>query len=373
MNLFLFAKQFVDMLYPYQGLDYIMVFIALYMIGYQLILVRPNIVHKSTSQDYALALIAIILSVHFLFTRGGYHSYIKVLSAILLYFLGRICYERVLECNRALVLSSYLIIYINFFYRLWNLSSELFHVQNVGGDLYYYDADMAFAVILSVIFIAFLAKTTFYKMVTLLFVAPCMVIFSEAGIQTILLFCVYAIILVYFVEKLLRKRKIGSLLLGALVTVLIFCIVFIHLPAFGVLNQERIASLFSNSLLNGKNMFRLYRKWNDALRQMWGNGWIHRLFGFGVNRGIESIYIKTVYSTGLIGTAASIYLAFSSMKQIKYVEDRRMMYLMVSCFVLFLGSGVMNNSLESTQMSWFPFLYMGMTVSATGRQVAGEN
>jgi predicted tellurium resistance membrane protein TerC len=78
MNLFLFAKQFVDMLYPYQGLDYIMVFIALYMIGYQLILVRPNIVHKSTSQDYALALIAIILSVHFLFTRGGYHSYIKV-------------------------------------------------------------------------------------------------------------------------------------------------------------------------------------------------------------------------------------------------------------------------------------------------------
>jgi hypothetical protein len=46
---------------------------------------------------------------------------------------------------------------------------------------------------------------------------------------------------------------------------------------------------------------------------------------------------------------------------------------MVSCFVLFLGSGVMNNSLESTQMSWFPFLYMGMTVSATGRQVAGEN
>lgn len=373
MNLFLFAKQFVDMLYPYQGLDYIMVFIALYMIGYQLILVRPNIVHKSTSQDYALALIAIILSVHFLFTRGGYHSYVKVLSAILLYFLGRICYERVLECNRALVFASYLIIYINFLYRLWNLGSELLHVQDVGGDLYYYDADMAFAVILSAIFIAFLGKTTFYKMVTLLFVAPCMVVFSEAGIQTILFGCVYAIILIYLAEKLLRKRKVGSLLLWVLVTVLIFCIVLIHLPAFGVLNQERIASLFSNSLLNGKNMFRLYQRWNDALRQMWESGWMHRLFGLGVNRGIESIYIKTIYSTGIIGTAASIYFIFSSMKQIKYVEDRRMLYLMVSCFILFLGSGVMNNSLESTQMSWFPFLYMGMTVSATGRRRTGEN
>ena len=373
MNLFLFAKQFVDMLYPYQGLDYIMVFIALYMIGYQLILVRPNIVHKSTLQDYTLVLIAIILSVHFLFTRGGYHSYIKVLSAILLYFLGRICYERVLECNRALVLSSYLIIYINFFYRLWNLSFKLFHVQNVGGDLYYYDADMAFAVILSVIFIAFLAKTTFYKMVTLLFVAPCMVIFSEAGIQTILLFCIYAIILIYLAEKLLRKRKVGSLLLWMLVIALISCIVLIHLPAFGVLNQERIASLFSNSLLNGKNMFRMYQRWNDAIRQMWESGWMHRLFGLGVNRGIESIYIKTIYSTGIIGTAASIYFIFSSMKRIKYVENRRTMYLMVSCFILFLGSGVMSNSLESTQMSWFPFLYMGMTVSATGRQRTGEN
>ena len=74
MNLFLFAKQFVDMLYPYQGLDYIMVFIALYMIGYQLILVRPNIVHKSTSQDYALALIAIILSVHFLKVEDKFYA-----------------------------------------------------------------------------------------------------------------------------------------------------------------------------------------------------------------------------------------------------------------------------------------------------------
>lgn len=363
MNLFLFAKQFVDMLYPYRGLDYIMVFIALYMIGYQLVLVRPDILHNSTMQDYALILIAMILSGHFLLAQAGFHSYVKVMSAILLYFLGRICYERVLECNRALIVASYLIVYINFFYRLWHLGSGLLRIQDVGGDLYYYDADMAFAVILSTAFIAFLGKTTVYKMITLLLVSPCMVIFSEAGIQTILLFAIYGIILIYLAEKLLRKRKIGSVLLSGLVAFLILCIVLIHLPAFGLLKPESISNLFTNPLIEGENMFRLYKKWSDALQQMWSSGWLYRLFGCGVNRGIESIYIKTVYSVGIIGFTLSMYCIFSSMKQIKHVGDRKMLYLMVTCFVLFLGSGVVNNSLESTQMSWFPFLYMGVVVS----------
>lgn len=132
MNLFLFAKQFVDMLYPYRGLDYIMVFIALYMIGYQIVLARTDVVRNSTLQDYIFVLIAMILSGHFIFTRNGFHPYVKVLSAILIYFLGRICYERVLECNRALVSASYLIIYINFFYRLWKFGAGLLRVHDAG-------------------------------------------------------------------------------------------------------------------------------------------------------------------------------------------------------------------------------------------------
>ncbi len=373
MNLFLFAKQFVDMLYPYRGLDYIMVFIALYMIGYQIVLARTDVVRNSTLQDYIFVLIAMILSGHFIFTRNGFHPYVKVLSAILIYFLGRICYERVLECNRALVSASYLIIYINFFYRLWKFGAGLLRVHDAGGDLYYYDADMAFAVILSTVFIAFLGKTTIYKLVTLLFISPCMVIFSEAGIQTILLFGIYGIILIYLVEKLLRKRKISSMLLCSLVIVLILSIIFVHLPVFGVMQQEWVAHLLTNSLIEGKNMFRLYQSWNVALQQWWNSGWPYRLLGCGVNRGIESIYIKTLYSTGIIGFVLSIYCVFNSVKQIKYVGERRMLYLMVACFVLFLGSGVMNNSLESTQMSWFPFLYMGVVASIAQEKKKGTS
>ena len=42
MSFFLFIKQFVDMLYPYQILDYGMVILVILLLAYQIALVRPD-------------------------------------------------------------------------------------------------------------------------------------------------------------------------------------------------------------------------------------------------------------------------------------------------------------------------------------------
>ena len=46
------------------------------------------------------------------------------------------------------------------------------------------------------------------------------------------------------------------------------------------------------------------------------------------------------------------------------VEDRKTFYLAVILAVLLLGSGVTVNSMEVTQMSWFPLLFSGMVISS---------
>ena len=51
-------------------------------------------------------------------------------------------------------------------------------------------------------------------------------------------------------------------------------------------------------------------------------------------------------------------------------EDRKTFYLAVIMAVLLLGSGVKVNSMESTQMSWFPLLFSGMVISSV--QVESE-
>ena len=46
------------------------------------------------------------------------------------------------------------------------------------------------------------------------------------------------------------------------------------------------------------------------------------------------------------------------------VNDRKTFYLAVIMAVLLLGSGVTINSMETTQMSWFPLLFAGMVISS---------
>ncbi len=95
-------------------------------------------------------------------------------------------------------------------------------------------------------------------------------------------------------------------------------------------------------------------------------GMLAHLFGTGMGAeiGIQSLYIKIFYSLGYIGLALAFMLIISIMYYVMKVDDRKTFYLAVILAVLLLGSGVTVNSMESTQMSWFPLLFSGMVISS---------
>lgn len=372
MSIFLFVKQFVDMLYQYQTLDYVMVIWVFLLLVYQTALVRPDIKKRFVLTDGVVAVLGVLLTVTFIRSGSGYQIYFKVMSAFLIYFVGRVYYDRIRECYGVLVLASYLVIYSNLLVRIHRFGTDFLRVKNAGGDLYYYDTDMAFAMILAMVFIAMFGRNTIIKLFTVFLVCPYMVFFSDAGIQMALMAAVYIIIFIYLIEKLFENKKLADVLLVAIILGLLGIVAVIYLPVLGLENPESVVGLFHGKLFNGNNMYSRYANWQTVLDSCNSQGMFARVFGLAVNADIntESLYIKIFYSLGYVGLAMTLLLIASVMYYVTRVEDRKTYYLAVIMAVLLLGSGVTVNSMEYTQMSWFPLLFAGMVISSV--QVESE-
>ncbi len=366
MTLFLFAKQFVDMFYHYRILDYIMVVCVLLLLVYQTALVRPDIRKMFQPADGIVIVLGVLLTITFIRSGSGYQAYFKVMSAFLIYFVGRIYYDRIRECYGTLVFASYMVIYINLIVRIYRFGFSLTKVKNAGGDLYYNDTDMAFAMILAMVFVAMFARNSVRKLLTILVVCPYMVFFSDAGIQMVLMLAVYAVVAVYIMELLFENKKLSGILLTLMILGLIGIVVVIYLPVMGLYSSEFVTGLFQGHFFNNHNMYIRYDEWGKILDICEKEGILAMLFGTGMGAdvSIQSLYIKIFYSLGFAGLGLTLLLIISIMYYVVKVNDRKTFYLAVIMALLLLGSGVTINSMEATQMSWFPLLFAGMVISS---------
>lgn len=365
MSVFLFLKQIVDVLYPYHWLDYMMVIMVGVALIYQILLVRPNVKKSITTSDILIVLMVILLSVSFLKDIDAYGVYVKVLSAFLMYFVGRIYYERIKECTGALVTSAYLIVYMNFFYRLYQVGmSGIFKVTNAGGDLYYYDTDMAFAMILAISFIGMYGRNILGKYITIFLVCPYMVSFSDAGIQKILLVVILFLMFLYMLEKVTGKKRITNSLILICILGLLCLIVALILPVFMGENDINLGGFANGSILNKKNMYARYEQWQGILTGLEGADLVTKLFGINLLIQAGSLYLKTLYSLGIMGILLLVAFIVSVIYYVVQIEDRKTFYVMVLLTVMLLGTGATVDSMEATQMSWFPMMFAGMVISS---------
>ncbi len=106
------------MLYQLQWLDLVMVIAVIPMLMYQYLLVRPDVKKMLRIPDVIIFALILLITVSFAKDTVSYREYVKVLSAFLLYFMGRLYYDRIIECDDALSLASYCIVYLNFLHRI---------------------------------------------------------------------------------------------------------------------------------------------------------------------------------------------------------------------------------------------------------------
>jgi len=372
MTVFLFLKQIVDVLYPYRWLDYMMVFLVVFLLIYQILLVRPSVRENFTLSDSIVLILSGLLTLSFLKNIDGYGIFFKVLSAFLMYFVGRVYYDRIQECFGALTASSYVIIYANFFYRIFTTGFH-FGIENAGGDLYYYDTDMAFAMILGMVFIGMLGKNTLLKFITVLLVCPYMVLNSDAGIQKALLFVVYVLMVIYIVEKVTDRRRVANGMLVVAILALLAAIGILLLPVFTGFDISGVLVLLDGGMFDRGNMLDRYSGWREIWHYIESSGLTSRMFGLDLCSeklhnsffsNMNSLYMKSLYSMGYAGILLLVAFVVSIVYYVVKVKDRKTFYITVILAVILLATGVTVSSMESTQMSWFPMMFAGMVVSS---------
>lgn len=372
MSIFLFLKQITDMFYQYKLWDTLMVVWVILLLAYQVALVRPDVRKSFSFTDAVVLGLAGLLSINFLRFHSGYQMYFKVLSAFLMYFVGRIYYDRIKECGGALVAAAYIVVYANLIDRIYRFGFSLTKVENAGGDFYFQDTDMAFAMILALVFITMLGKNTVLKLVTIFLVCPYMILFSDAGIQVMLMLAIYFIFALYVVELAFRKKKAANCILVVLLLGMVALVTLLYLPVFGIDKDSFLPVFFYNRFLNNENMKFRYATWINAMLQTEGGTLLQKLLGFGMGTDLEidSLYIKIYYAMGWSGIVLTILFLLSILRKVARMDDRKTFYLLIMLAILLLGTGVTVNSIEYTQMSWFPMLFAGMVISST---VSEEN
>lgn len=374
MSLFLFLKQIVDILYPYHWLDYAMVIMAVIALVYQVLLVRPKLKGSVTLTDIGILLLGILVSVQFLLSvDSSYGVYVKILSALLMFFVGRIYYERIQECEDALAYSSYIVIYANLMKRIITFGIHFLEVRNAEGDLYYNDTDMAYAMLMALILIAMYARNSIFKLITMFVIVPYLVLCSDAGVQKVLFFAIFVLLFVYCLEKLGVPRKASNVILSTAIVGLFGLIGAMLLPVFTGKNNA-ILQMFQGGWINASSMESRFSAWVDVWKQIREANLWQQLFGLGLENqiNISNQYLRILYASGFVGALIVALISIGMLYRIVKVEDRKTYYTALLFSIVFLGTSILVNCMEFTQMSWFLLMYLGMVVSAS-RQPVIEN
>ncbi len=365
MSFFLFLKQFVDLLYMQKWLDVVMVLLVLVMIPYQYRLVRPDLKAVLSTADIIVAALAVLTCISYVKDVSQWLLFIKVMSGLLMYFMGRLYYERVLECAGVLSTAAYCIIYLNFFHRVYSFGGSLLGVTNAFGDFYSNDTEMAYAMVLGFIFIGMFARKSLFKIFTMVLVCPYMVFFSDAGIQMILLVAIVGVMFMYVLEVALNRKKLAMAGLVVIFACLLAVVAIVYLPLI-TSDSKSIWQLFNSRMLNVAHMETRYNEWREvfSVRRPESVGQILLGLDFASGPKLTSLYLKIYYTLGIVGFTLILMLIVRTFIAAYKGEDRKSFYVTIMTAILTLGSGVAVNSMEILQMSWFMMLFTGMVISA---------
>ena len=390
MSVFIFLKQIIDIFYDCHLLDYIMSAFVVLLIMVQIYYARQDSDEKNGETigkaiekkpfvlavpDICIMSLALIMIIHFVIDgAANAFVYAKVMSAFALYLLGRLAAKRISECTWVLAISSYITVYVNLILAIITFGvSGLFKADNLNGLLYYSDTDLSYAVLLSLIFIAMYAPNRLLKFITIFAVCPFLIMHCDADIQKIMMVAVYVILFLFMAERAVKKRRITDFILPVAIVGLLIIITILMLPAVGV-DSSRLVNSSVSYIIDTGNFSSRYFEWNNMIIGFKNAPTLEILFGRNMTfgSGLTNEYLSILQSTGIVGFVLFVIfvlgVAFNAIK----IYERKTYYVTVMLAILFLGTCIVIDGAEYTQMSWFVMMYAGMAVS-DGRVVRTED
>lgn len=383
MPIFLFLKQIVDMFYKYQVLDYGMVIFGVGLLCVEIWREKVYLHLKEflCPADFIVLALVVVYVISFLRYPAAYGIFFKVESCFLLYCLGRVYGRKLMQHGRVLALAGYIAVYVNFVYRFYQFGFRL--TVGVGeedllnrGGLYYYKTDLAIGMMIAVLFIYMFSGNKWLKWFTITVVCGYLVFYSGARMQQLIMAIEYLLLLLCEIEKrtrfTLRFKEKGITVVMAAVSVMVF-LFFAALQIFPMerwaaeLNTETGIGLVMEKLMHSRHVI-----WLDILGYFSECSLFTRFFGIDLQteylhnaKGMRahSAYIKQIYATGYIGCVLFLILIGMILYRLCKENDRKVFYITLILWLILLGAGLTIESLEATQMSWFPMLFSGVLLT----------
>ncbi len=417
MTLFLSAKQIVDLLYQFKFLDYLMVVAAAGLIVYKVVKEYRisgetgfagyvvNAVKKSFCLTDALILILVVLvGLSLLRNLDGFSEACAIESAFLVYLLGRVYGKEVLKAGKYLAYVGYGIIYVNGGYYLYKCIDYYTHdtypylgegdLKN-SGALYYYKTDLGIAILFATVFIYCFSKALIAKYVTIFIINVAFLFHTNArtsqAIYILFLICIIFIEIKKRIDKSKEKQSdteqtsksaiqktSGKLVrVGIIVSILIIILTVsaLHLSPVKTVSYDDF-DISAEAKHNLDELFHWRQViWWDTLHFMMNDSPVTELIGVDLNSEsfvdhnsignmAHSMYLTVIYGMGIVGIAVLVCFLWSVFGEIiKVRRNKDMLILLISSFMIFLIMGLTTDALEYTQISWFPFIFVGMAVS----------
>jgi len=383
MSIFLFLKQIVDMLYQWKILDYGMVLFAVGLIIYKIWKERNELskIIKIQYIDVCVIGLCFIYLISWLRYPSAYGTFFKVESCFLVYFLGRICVTEIVDCGKVLAYAGYGVVYANFLVRFyqfgWKLTLDASETTLLNeGGLYYYKTDLAFGILIATLFIYVYGKNNLFKWFTIIVTSSYMVFYSGARMGQVVMCLLYGLIIVREwatrrSKHLVFSEKIESIVMNILLVGMIGVFVVIQ-----VFPYEKLEGLFSLETEIGWKIENVMHArhviWTDILEFFSEQNLLTRLLG--IDLGTEymrtsyemrahSQYIKQIYSTGYVGCILILLLVKKVFGLCCNKFEDKLKFITCIVWIALLGFGFSIESLEATQMSWFPMLFLGVLCS----------
>lgn len=319
--------------------------------------------------DLFVVIMILLFTISFLKDISYFRDYVKIISAFLLYFLGRYYVDDADIISRTLSCAFLCAFVINVIYCILGFGTVIWGNALTYRGLYFFKTD--FTAMIAYFLLFYFIKKRKYNILDyiLLFMAGYFTILANTRIYYLIFALLLCLILMYKNDQKLISVK-NCMLICSFAVIGVLGVMI--LPRLSIFADRQMISLKINSvadLFNASNTQGRNKIWTTLFTAFFDQNILTQLLGaelsfndkFGMAGFNEhSSYVKIVLNTGYIGLLLWVLFVIAILIFIVKEKNKKLSYLCVMLLIVYSIAGITEPVNLFTSTSWFPMLYCGM-------------
>lgn len=363
------AKVVADMFPAFALLDY-------FILGVSIVLViayaKSGLRLKVSLIDGCSIFMLTLIALNAVEDTAGVTIAIKIASAYLMYFLGRLCWRSFDFLLRCLWYSVCAVVLINFTLLIAGSGFQVWGASHTFSGMYYFKTDLASAMCCAVIVAIFGRMGSLRARLVITTMAVLLLILSNSRMYYIILVVLVAMMIASY-----RGMRFGLGFLVAIALALVAAIFILRFLGESTLFRQMgfisfqfdsLEDLFNDANTQGRNVvfaeqLKLVLE-SPIENQLFGNGFSGgNVLVNGVYYGQHSLYVGMLYNLGWIGMLVSLAMVAAGLFMAGRIEDEKTSYCIVAFLLTYLLAGISVDVAQYTATSWIPLSLVGCSVS----------